>query len=98
MCDPDPRIEDAASLIKGMYFAREHFEELLSSCHGPRGDTRIGYDNVRRHFDNTMFTELVANGWIGSRGPATTAIGQLIRESPETGHAVVVGVQSDPRP
>ena len=98
LCDPDSRIEDPAALIKGMYFAREHLEELLTSCRGPRNGTRIGYDNVQRYLNNTMFTDLVADGWIGSHGPATTEIGRLIRESLETGHAVVVGIQSDPRP
>jgi hypothetical protein len=95
LCNPDPLIDDPAALIKGMYFAREHFEELLRTCQGPRGGTRIGYDNVPRHLNNTTFTELVADGWIGSRGPATDEISWLIRESLETGHAVVVGVQTD---
>lgn len=95
LCDPHPVVEDAASLIRGMYFAREHFLELLQSCRGPKGGTRIGYDNVPRHLNNTMFTDLVADGWIGSRGPATEEIQRLIRESLETGHAVIVGVQHD---
>ena len=96
LCDPDPKVDDAASLIKGMYFAREHFVDLLKTCKGPKGGTRIGYSNVPRYLNNTEFTGLVRDGWIGSRGPATDKIARLVRESLETGHAVVVGVGSGP--
>lgn len=95
LCEPDPNIIDPATLIKGMYFAREHFLELMTSCKGPRGGTRIGYENAPRYLNNTMFTNLVADGWIGSSGPATKEIERLIRDSLETGHAVMVGIQGD---
>lgn len=41
-----------------------------------------------------MFIDLVKDGWIGSRGAATDQIEQLIRESLETRHAVLVGIQT----
>lgn len=94
LCDPDPRTDDPRSLIKGMYFAREHFLELLEMCKGPKGGPRIGYSNVTRYLNNTEFTGLVRDGWIGSRGVATEEIARLIRESLATGHAVVVGVSA----
>jgi hypothetical protein len=96
LCDPTPIVDaDPASLIKGMYLAREHFEELLRTSLGARGGSRLGYDNVPRHLNNTIFTTLVRDGWIGSRGPATEEIGRLVRESLEKRHSVVVGVQAD---
>jgi hypothetical protein len=93
LCDPDPRIDDQAALIKGMYLAREHFEELMNTCKGPQGGIRFGYDNVSRYLNNTTFTDLVRDGWIGSRGPATKEIQRLIRASLDSGKAVVVGIQ-----
>jgi hypothetical protein len=94
LCKPTPQL-DPAKLVDGMYFARSHFEELLDTCRGPKGGTRIGYDNTPRHLTNTMFTDLVSGGWIGSRGPGTDEIRKLIRESLETRHAIVVGIQQD---
>ncbi len=94
LTDPSPIVNDPAELLKGMYFAREHFEELLSSLRGPRGGVRIGYDNVDRYMTNTVFTELVKDGWIGSRGAASADISRLINESLATGHAVLVGIPS----
>ena len=95
LCEPDARIRDPAELIKGMYFAREYFEELLRICKGPRGGTCLTYDNVPRYLNNTMFIDLVRGGWIGSRGSASAQVRSLVQESIETRHAVVFGVQSD---
>jgi hypothetical protein len=77
-----------------MYFAREHFEELLQTCRGPRGGVGLTYDNTSRHLSNTMFIELVRDGWIGSRGAATKQLQSLVQESITTGHAVMFGIQS----
>lgn len=62
---------------------------------GPRGGVRIGYDNVDRYFNNTSFTDLVRDGWVGSRGVAvaTAQIATLVRRSLDTGHAVLIGVE-----
>jgi len=96
LCDPDPAIEDPTALIKGMYFALDHFEELLGKERGPRGGIRIGYDDVDRYFSNTMFLDLVRDGWIGSRGPASETLKSLVQESLASGRAVMLGLE--PRP
>ena len=97
LCDPQPRLRDPSELIRGMYLAREHFEKLLETCRGPRGGVRLSYENVSRYLSNTIFIELVRDGWIGSSGVGTQQVRELIRESIETRHAVLFGVQSDPR-
>jgi hypothetical protein len=81
-----------------MYLARAHFEKLLETCKGPRGGVRLSYENVSRCLSNTTFIELVRDGWIGSSGIGTEQVRDLIRESYETRHAVLFGVQSDRRP
>lgn len=94
LCRFDAQIRDPTALTRGMYLARSHFEELLNKLAGPRGGKQLTYDSVPRHITNTMFTDLVKDGWIGSRGTATDQIAQLIRESLQTRHAVVLGIQS----
>jgi hypothetical protein len=95
LCDPSSRVGDPADLIKGMYFAREHFEDLLETCVGPRGGTVITYENSVRHLTNTLFIELVQDGWIGSAGSGSEQIRELISESISTGHSVLLGVQTE---
>lgn len=94
LCDPSPTVSDPARLVKGMYLARAHFEELLTTCHGPRGGVRLGYDNVVRHLDNTMFADLVEDGWIGTCGTGTRELGEVVRSVLETGNSVTVGVET----
>jgi hypothetical protein len=94
LCDPSGHVGDPTDLIKGMYFAREHFEELMQTCRGPRGGTVITYENSTRHLSNTLFIELVRDGWIGSSGSASDQIRDLVRESISTGHAVLFGAQT----
>lgn len=95
LTDPSPSVTNPTTLLKGMYFAREHFEELLASRRGPRGGVRISYDNVDRYMTNTVFTELVKDAWIGSRGTASADIRRLVRESLASGNALLVGVASE---
>jgi hypothetical protein len=94
LCNPSGRVGDASDLIKGMYFAREHFEELIRTFRGPRGGTVITYENSTRHLSNTLFIELVQDGWIGSSGSASDQIRDLVRESISTGHSVLFGAQT----
>lgn len=94
LCDPTSRVSDPADLIRGMYFAREHFEELMQACRGPRGGIAITYENTSRHFSNTLFIELVRDGWIGSSGSGTDQLRDLVRESISTGHSVLFGAQT----
>jgi hypothetical protein len=49
---------------------------------------------VPRHFSNTQFIDLVRDGWIGSRGAGTELLRNVIKESIETRHSVVLGVQT----
>lgn len=97
LCRFDTQLRDPSALIGGMYLARAHFEELLNKSAGPRGGKKLTYDNVPRHITNTMFTDLVKDGWVGSRGAATDQIEELIRQSLETRHAVVVGIETRDR-
>jgi len=55
-------------LSQGMYIPLDYMDVLLNSpnVHGPRGGKVITYTNVGRHFSNTLFTNLMHEGLIGS--------------------------------
>ncbi|MCU7730914.1 hypothetical protein ODJ79_44980 [Actinoplanes sp. KI2] len=94
LCEPSGIVKDPSALVRGMYFAREHFLDLMDTSKGPRGGIRLTYDNVQRHLNNTQFIELVRDGWIGTSGSGSDQVQNLIRQSIQTGHAVVFGVRS----
>lgn len=94
LCESAARVNDPTELVRGMYLPREHFDELLRTHTGPRGGPLLTYENVPRHFSNTQFIDLVRDGWIGSRGTGTELLRNVIKESIETRHSVVLGVQT----
>ncbi|MEC3994889.1 hypothetical protein VSR01_15670 [Actinacidiphila sp. DG2A-62] len=78
-----PFLMNSAALIPGMYLAREHFQELLQrpQAEGPSGGKRITEHSVPRYLNNTTFTTLLRDGWIGTRGTSWDYVIGLIRES-----------------
>ncbi|MBQ0985862.1 hypothetical protein KBZ10_15320 [Streptomyces sp. F63] len=96
LCRTTPFMMNSAALIPGMYLTREHFWELLQrpEADGPSGGTRIIEESVPRYLNNTTFTTLLRDGWIGTRGTAWDYVIHLIRESLSAGGpgSVVVGM------
>lgn len=63
---------------------------------GAPGIDKITLDWIEpRHLSNTLFIELVQDGWIGSSGSASDQIRDLVRESISTGHSVLFGAQTE---
>jgi len=91
LCNPDGVVNDPLKMITGMYLTREHFVEALNTCKGPRGGIRIGYENVRRHITNTLFIELVKDGWVGTRGTGTEDLAQVFRSVLSSRRTLVFG-------
>ncbi|MFJ8565334.1 hypothetical protein [Streptomyces sp. NPDC093514] len=96
LCRTVPFMMNSASLIPGMYLTREHFRELLQGpeSEGPSGGTRINEASVPRYLNNTTFTTLLRDGWIGTRGTSWDYVIDLIRKSLSAGGpgSVVVGM------
>ncbi|WP_340537877.1 hypothetical protein [Nocardioides sp. GXZ039] len=67
-------------LLPGMYFPLSYFERLLADPRilGPRGGRALGWHNSGRRIDNTHFTVLLRDGWIGSSGATTAQVAALV--------------------
>lgn len=91
------RLVDQSSdqLIRGMYIPLGFFDLLEASggLTGPRGGIAIGWDNAGRWLDNTTFTHLVADAWIGTYGQASRQMAEVIRGGLRLGRAVIVAVE-----
>lgn len=92
LCDASAQVESPMELIKGMYLAREYFQELLASLKGPRGGVLLGYENVPRHVNNTTFIQLVKDGWIGTRGTGTVGLERVVADVLRSRRALVLGI------
>jgi len=91
-------LEDPLStkMIPGMYFPLQYWKMLLSSNDilGERGGKKISYSNVSRYLNNTLFVELVQNGWIGSQLSNTDIITEQIQHSISGGKSIILAKYS----
>lgn len=92
-CDPVSFELGTQELAAGMYLAREHIETLLAHGQQPgQQGRRIDYTVAPRYLNNTLFTGLLGDGWIGTRGAGTDLVARQIEYSLGLGRGVVVGV------
>ncbi|MBF6228247.1 hypothetical protein IU470_24455 [Nocardia abscessus] len=94
LCPPESVIPQADVMVPGMYFSRQHFEQLRSDPRmqdGRGGAVRFGYANVPSYLDNTMFTRLVETGMIGTTGVSTELVRWQITRSIKQGRMAIVG-------
>ena len=86
------------SLLPGMYLPRQLMEATLDdvSLRGPRGGRVVTFKNTARHLTNTLFADLMCEGWIGTRGISSSRIGAIVKEALSGTRAVVLA-RSRPR-
>jgi len=86
---------DDVSLTPGMYVPLEQwrFIEKDSDLVGPRGGRAVSYRNVGRYLDNTDFSNLVRDAWIGTTPHQSAIVGPLIQAVLSEGKAVVIAVK-----
>lgn len=80
------------TLLPGMYLPREFMSSVLDDpdSRGVRGGRILTFENVGRHLTNTLFAELVREGWIGTRGVSSEKIAQIVRDALLANRAVSV--------
>jgi hypothetical protein len=69
-CKRLPLSEQDGELADGMLMSLSDTEMFLASpmAEGPKGGRYIGYENCERYLNNSLFSALARDGWIGSRG------------------------------
>jgi hypothetical protein len=86
----------ASDYIKGIYLPLDYWELLLKDkrVSGKRHGVAISRSNAGRHISNTLFVDLVQDGWIGSRAGHSAVISEIIRQCLENGKSVIVAATS----
>jgi hypothetical protein len=82
----------STEMIKGMYLPLTYWEVLMKSkdTEGERGGRVINYENTHRYINNTLFIELVQNGWVGSQIENTELITRRIIEAVDGKRSVIL--------
>jgi hypothetical protein len=86
LCEPEQPLGVAIS--KGKYFDLHGFD--LSIATGPNGGKRIDYHDVDRYLTNTLFVELVAQGWVGSSGDVSEQVLKTLEASLKNDRSVLL--------
>lgn len=58
---------------------------------GPRGGRLLLYEGVDRYFTNSIFAELVSEGWVGSRSVDFTQLMDYVAHRYEAGKSLILG-------
>lgn len=89
----------SGELIKGMYIPREYMHFLLGP-NGPKGPqlgAQITFNGAPRYLTNSQFSASVHEGWVGTRGVQTQALGAMIQQFYESGRAMLVAYETGPK-
>jgi hypothetical protein len=71
------------TLLPGMYLPREFVASVLDDprLRGERGGRIVTFENTGRHLTNTLFAELLREGWIGTRGVSSAKVAEIVRDA-----------------
>jgi hypothetical protein len=80
------------ALLPGMYLPREFLAALLNDpeARGERGGRVVSFKNAERHLTNSLFSDLIREGWIGTRGVSSEKIANIVRDALDAGRSVSV--------
>lgn len=71
------------TLLPGMYLPREFLASVLDDpkLRGERGGRIVTFENTGRHLTNTLFAELLREGWIGTRSVSSAKVAEIVRNA-----------------
>lgn len=80
------------TLMPGMYLPREYLLSLLEDpdARGELGGRLVSFKNTGRHITNSFFSDLLRDGWIGTRGISSDKVAEIVRKAVEGGRSVTL--------
>jgi hypothetical protein len=81
----------STEMIPGIYVPLKYLIQFKDSdmAIGPRKGVYIGEDNIGRNYSNSLFIELVRNGWVGSCGVASDVLEKIVQISNEKDRSLI---------
>ena len=92
LCEPKAKAALDAGMVSGMYIPLELWRTFLSSGEaiGKRGGVVVTWDNCTRRFNNSEFTNLLRNGWIGSASGESKSLSAIVNKVLDSGRMLVL--------
>ena len=92
ICRLDNLDIDSASMVSGMCMPRAQVESHIAA---QPGAVVFDYDVIKEYFTSTLFAELVAQGYLGSSGPASDHVKAEVERSLNRAGGLVLGALDD---
>lgn len=86
LCEPRQPVDPQMS--RGRYFDLDGFDLSIES--GPQGGRRITYQQTSRYITNSLFADLVSQGWVGSAGDVSEAVLAVMEEALDNDRSVLL--------
>jgi hypothetical protein len=92
VCESDSCSVATAEMVPGMYLPLDYWRRVVGSpnSRGPRGGVRISRDTAQRYVTNSLFVNLVQEGWIGSRTCRSDVISRIVEAWLKDGHSLIL--------
>lgn len=96
LCESKARSPIDSGMVSGMYVPLGLWHRMLKSpeSRGARGGVRITWENCKRRFNNSEFTNLLRHGWIGSAAGQSDALSQIIEGVLSNGRMLILAATS----
>lgn len=80
-------------MIDGIYVPLRYWEVLVDSpeSRGRDGGIYIDEDNIGRNYSNSLFIELVRNGWLGTQGADSRFLRRVVEDVVSSGKSLTLG-------
>ena len=81
----------STNMIDGIYLPLDYWEVMLENMKDRQDKVIFNEGNIGRNFNNTLFIELVQNGWIGARCLQASLLDDVIGYVVDQGHSLILG-------
>jgi hypothetical protein len=99
LCEATIKAPLDAGMTPGMYIPLGLWSQFLNSAEvcGSRGARVVTWDNCLRRFNNSEFTNLLRDGWIGSAAGQSAALHDIIEDVLASNRMLVLAATSADR-
>ncbi len=99
LCESKAKAALDAGMVSGMYIPPNLWLRQLRSpeTKGTKGGTVMSWDTCKRRFNNTEFTRLLRQSWIGSAAGRSEYLSSIIEQVLSNGRMLVLAATSKGR-
>lgn len=92
ICESDACTIDRTTMVPGMYLPLDYWRRLVAGTTvlGQNGGVRVNRETAGRYISNSLFVDLVQDGWVGSRTCRSGVITRIINAWLQNDHSLIL--------